>query len=196
MSAHNRPSSANLLTAPTRPRGGQPFGRESTYEGPYGAPPPRRGHHQQSPYHGPPPRHQNHDQGPPHKSRGGPPPHHSGGPPFEARPPFRPNNSSSTTYPRTQRFLTPLASVPAIVAGGRAAPSGMDPATEKRLLQLEEDKKRLLEAIDEKQKAKRAGLRDWERAERESARDGLKSELAEEALERMQGEGGGSGTAF
>lgn len=72
----------------------------------------------------------------------------------------------------------------------------MDPIAEKRLQQLEEDKKRLLEAIEEKQKAKRAGLRDWERAERESARDGLKSELAEEALERMQGEGAGVANAF
>lgn len=80
--------------------------------------------------------------------------------------------------------------------GGKAGPSGIDPAAEKRLQQLEEDKKRLLEAIEEKQKAKRAGLRDWERAERESARDGLKSELAEEALERMQGEGPGVANAF
>lgn len=80
--------------------------------------------------------------------------------------------------------------------GGKVAPSGMDPAAEKRLQQLEDDKKRLLEAIEEKQKAKRAGLRDWDRAERESARDGLKSELAEEALERMQGDGVGSANAF
>ncbi len=86
--------------------------------------------------------------------------------------------------------------MPSVVPGGKAAPSGMDPTAEKRLQQLEEDKKRLLDAIEEKQKAKRAGLREWERAERESTRDGLKSELAEEALERMQGEGAGSANAF
>ncbi len=204
MSAHNRPSSASLLSAPTRPRGGPSFGRDGRDgrgDGPYGGPPPRRGPPQHSPYHGPPPRHQGYDHGPahgpPHGHRNDPPPHHSSRPPpFEHRPPFRTNNSSSTTYPRTQRFPTHLSGMPSVVPGGKAAPSGMDPTAEKRLQQLEEDKKRLLDAIEEKQKAKRAGLREWERAERESTRDGLKSELAEEALERMQGEGAGSANAF
>lgn len=53
-----------------------------------------------------------------------------------------------------------------------------------------------MEAIEEKQKAKREGLREWERTERERTREGLKSELAEGALERMQGEGSTSGAAF
>lgn len=215
MSAHNRPTTASLLTAPTRPRGGPSFSRESPRDGPYGPPQPRRGHPSQSPYHGPPPRHQNYDsrssdgpprphnydprssEGPPLGPRGPHSHHSSNGPPqFEPRPPFRSNNSSSTTYPRTQRFHGHLAGLPTIVPGGRLAPSGMDAAAEKRLVQLEEDKKKLLEAIEEKQKAKRQGLREWEKTERESKREGLKSELAEDHLDRMTSEGTMSGAAF
>ena len=88
--------------------------------------------------------------------------------------------------------------MPSIVPGGKAAPSGLDPVAEKRLLQLEEDKRKLEEAIAEKQRAKRLELRDWETKERESKRDGLRSELAEQGLEKMgMGEGVGmSGAAF
>jgi len=219
MSAHNRPSSASLLSAPTRPRGGPAFGRDGPRDAPYG--PPRRGGYPSSQNHGPPQRQQNYDtrDGPPAGPRGshapdGPAPfnsrpHHESRPPYDSRPPyhdsrapfdsgrppFRSNNSSSTTYPRTQRFSQHLASIPAIVPGGKLAPSGLDPAAEKRLQQIEEDKKKLLEQIEEKQKIKRQGLRDWEKAERESRREGLKSELAEGHLEKLTGEGVG-GTAF
>lgn len=72
----------------------------------------------------------------------------------------------------------------------------MDPAAEKRLAQLEEDKKKLLEAIEEKQKAKRQGLKEWDKAERESRREGLKSDLAEEHLDRITGDGAVTGAAF
>ena len=119
-------------------------------------------------------------------------------PPYDPPPrvPFRPNNSSSTTYPRTQRFHTHLSNLPPVIAGGKAAPSGLDPASEKRLQQLEDDKKKLLDAIEEKQRIKRKGLRDWENAERESKRDMLKSELAEGHLDRLSGEEGMSGSAY
>lgn len=53
-----------------------------------------------------------------------------------------------------------------------------------------------MEQIEEKQKDKRRNLREWESRERESRRDGLRSELAEESLEVMSGEGGMTGTAF
>lgn len=86
--------------------------------------------------------------------------------------------------------------MPAIVPGGEALPSALDPAAKKRLAELEEQKRKLQDQIDEKQKEKRRGLREWESKERESRRDGLRSELAEEALEAMSGEGGGAGTAF
>lgn len=214
MSAHNRPTTASLLSAPTRPRAGPSFSRESSRDGPYGPPQPRRGHTSQSPYHGPPrqqnydsrsgdgpPRHQSYDtrssEGPPSGPRGPHTYHSNNGPPqHESRPPFRSNNSSSTTYPRTQRFHGHLTGIPTVVPGGRLALSGMDPVAEKRLAQLEEDKKKLLEAIDEKQKAKRQGLREWDKTERESKRDGLKSELAEDHLDRMTSEGTMSGAAF
>ena len=71
----------------------------------------------------------------------------------------------------------------------------MDPAADKKLAQLEEESKRLREAIDEKQKVKRQLLRDWESKERESRRDGLRSELAEASLEQLSGEQIG-GAAF
>jgi len=64
------------------------------------------------------------------------------------------------------------------------------------LAKLEEEKKRLMEQLDEKMAKKRAGLRDWERMERESAREGLKSELAEQQLRMMTDEGGLGGAAF
>ncbi|MCJ1302183.1 hypothetical protein MMC08_004986 [Hypocenomyce scalaris] len=197
MSAHNRPSSTSLLTAPTRPRGGPlSLGREGSRDSPYGGPPPRRGP-APSHFHGPP-RQSSYDarsgDGVPTGPRSS---YHGSNPaPFESRPPFRPNNSSSTTYPRTQRFSQHLGNVPAIVPGGKLLPSGLDPQAEKRLVQLEEDKKKLLEAIEEKQKQKRAGLREWEKAERESVREGLKSELAEGHLDRMTGEGRMGGSAF
>lgn len=50
-----------------------------------------------------------------------------------------------------------------------------------------------MEAIEEKQRVKRQGLREWERAERESAREGLRSELAEGCLGKLSGEGVGGG---
>ncbi|KAI4154609.1 MAG: hypothetical protein LQ340_001555 [Diploschistes diacapsis] len=125
------------------------------------------------------------------RSPAGPP---SSGPP----PPFRgSNNSTSTTYPRTQRFNTGpashLSSIPPIIEGGKKLPSLMDSEHERKLAQIEDEKRRLEGMIEEKQRAKRAGLREWERLERESKRDALRSELAEGHLERLSGEVGGGG---
>ena len=202
MSAHNRPNSASLLSAPTRPRGGSSHADRGSRDHPYGGPPPHRGGRPPpaSPYHGPPSR-QHYDSRPPpsdyaHGTRAS---HHDPLAPFEpsyrAPPPFRSNNSSSTTYPRTQRF-NHLASVPSVKEGGELLPSLMDPAAKKRLAELEEGRRKLVEQIDEKQREKRRNLREWETRERESRRDGLRSELAEEALETMSGDGPGTGTAF
>ncbi|KAL8807011.1 MAG: hypothetical protein Q9182_000992 [Xanthomendoza sp. 2 TL-2023] len=213
MSAHNRPSSVIIHQPPTRPRGGgygshprdSPFGGPRGRGGYHGGPtPPRHSYGPRSPADGPP-------SGP----RGAPPPsssssnsHNHNPPPHSHydnnrpsdpthRPPFRTNNSSSTTYPRTQRFNHPaLASLSQPVPGGKINTSGVDPSAEKRLMELEEQKRKLLEAIDEKQAGKRKALRDWERGEKEVARDGLRSELAERGLEGLTGEAGGVGTAF
>ena len=86
--------------------------------------------------------------------------------------------------------------MPSIVNGGKAAPSGLDPAAEKRLQQIEDEKKKLEEMIAEKQRVKRQGLREWETKERESARDGLRSDLAEQGLENMGMGEGTTGAAF
>lgn len=188
MSAHNRPASGVLLSAPTRPRGGPAFtGRDSRDH-------PNSG----SPYRGGRLPRQQHDSRstPADQAPPGPRSFH------RALPPFRSNNSSSTTYPRTQRFNTTnnttnhLAVMPVIIPGGEALPSVIDPAAKKRLTELEEGRKKLLELIEEKQEEKRRGLRKWESKKREGRRDGLRSELAEGALEAMSGEGAGAGTAF
>jgi len=73
------------------------------------------------------------------------------------------------------------------VEGGKALPSA-DPVAAKKISQLEEDAKRLREQIEEKQREKRASLREWDNRERESRRDGLRSELAEAQLEDLSGE--------
>ncbi|KAI4126709.1 MAG: hypothetical protein LQ338_003612 [Usnochroma carphineum] len=208
MSAHNRPSSATLLTAPTRPRGGG-YGRDYPHprDAPYGTPRGRGGG-----YHGgPPPSRHPYDSrsptdGPPIAPRGPPPSSHHGPPPFHQdhhrdappshRPPFRSNNSSSTTYPRTQRFNTHTADLSRPIPGGKINNAGVDPQAEKRLQELEEQKRKLLDAIDEKQAGKRRAVREWERGEQEVRRDGLRSELAEGSLEALTGEGGGVGAAF
>ena len=85
--------------------------------------------------------------------------------------------------------------MPSIKESGEALPSATDPAARKRLAELEEGRKKLLDQIEEKQREKRKGLREWGSRERESRRDSLKSELAEEALDRMNGDGPGTGGA-
>ena len=64
----------------------------------------------------------------------------------------------------------------------------MDPTSEKKLGLLEEEAQKLRDQIAEKQKDKRAGLREWESRERESRRDGLRSDLAEQQLQGLSGE--------
>jgi len=105
------------------------------------------------------------------------------------------SNSSSTTYPRTQRFNTVqqnLATTEKIVPGGKLLPSGMGAEQEKKLRTLEEEAERLRQELAEKQKVKREAINEWEVRERESERDALRSELAEESLQKLQeGENGG-----
>ncbi|KAL8779848.1 MAG: hypothetical protein Q9194_001222 [Teloschistes cf. exilis] len=202
MSAHNRSSSTTVLTAPTRPRGGyHGHGRDPPYGAPRGGrggypngPPPRHSYDSRSPIDGPPsaPR----GAAPYSSNHSGPPPSshyndHRDSAPSPHRPPFRTNNSSSTTYPRTQRFNTHAADLPRPIPGGKINNAGVDPASEKRLQELEDQKRKLLEQIDEKQAVKRKAVREWERGENEVKRDGLRTELAERSLEAMTGDGGG-----
>jgi hypothetical protein len=63
--------------------------------------------------------------------------------------------------------------------------------------QLEAEAEKLRDIIEEKQKAKREALREWENRERECDRESLKSELAERHLDKLtEGEDGGGGAAF
>ncbi|KAI9699345.1 MAG: hypothetical protein M1836_002955 [Candelina mexicana] len=210
MSAHNRPINS-ASSAPIRPRGGygsHSFGRESSREGSYsGTPPagPRRAPSSSLHYHstnsvrGPPPSSSNLSPAP-LASGGvptGPRSSHSSGPPSHAHStPFRSShNSSSTTYPRTQRFAV-LASVPQIVPGGKLLPSGIDPKIAERLAKLDEEKKKLEAEVARMEEQSRSGLREWDRLSRDSNRESFKSELAEQHVSMLAGESGMGGAAF
>lgn len=54
--------------------------------------------------------------------------------------------------------------------------------------QLELDAEKLRADIEEKQAAKREVLGEWDIRERESEREGYRSELAEEGLKKLAGE--------
>lgn len=123
-----------------------------------------------------------------------------------AAPPFRGSaNSTSTTYPRTQRFgptagLGPGAAPPPphpsaaerlLADVGPPAPGGrrhaaLPPATVAKIRRLEDEAERLRRAIDERKKVARAEVRDWEAFERHAARLRLAGELAEGNLRRVE----------
>jgi hypothetical protein len=114
--------------------------------------------------------------------------------------PFRQQhgNSTSTTYPRTQRFNTAapvnhLATTEKLITGGKLQPTGLPVEQERKMKMLEAEAERVRAEIAEKQKAKREALMEWEVRERESEREHLKSELAEASLNKLsEGEGGGA----
>lgn len=187
MSAHAR-SSNPVLAAPTRPRGGGGRGYAGDYSREYpGAPPPRRGSTHWTggrgslsgaPYY----------CGPPSGPRG------SGGGQPSFAPPFRgSSNSTSTTYPRTQRFRDHLSDLPTTVPGGQKAPELYDKS---KIAKLEDEARKLREMIEAKQAKKRQGLREWEALEREGNNNTLRADLAEQHLKSLNGEGEAGGAAF
>lgn len=223
MSAHNRPSSMTPAmpgSGPYPPRGGMRGGhpyRESRGPPPHeyrdypSGPPPVR--HTSTSWSAtgyrsshPPPSPMSHG-GP----RGGPSPHdssyHQPGPgskpPHSYAPPFRgSSNSTSTTYPRTQRFSQgqplsapsksshpsehpALSGMPDFIEGGKLEEKPYD---DTRLRKLEEEAERLRKVIEEKQQRKRQSVREWDRLERESSTAGLRSELAEGSLKGLGGD--------
>ncbi|GLI82165.1 hypothetical protein PoHVEF18_010569 [Penicillium ochrochloron] len=171
----------SLLSAPTRPRRGP-----GSRDGPWGGSPmARRGPPTTPAAHGVPsgPRASFSSSVP-----GGGHYRHAGA---------RQHSVASAHPPTGPRPTSHLAGLSTIIPGGRAFPSTLDPATEKRLLQLESDRERILEQVMETQKSKRAGLRDWDRLDRESSICALKSELAEGHLQRMAEESSiGGGVLF
>lgn len=89
-----------------------------------------------------------------------------------------------------------MSDLPSVVPGGKLLPSGMEKSVSERLAKLTQEQKRLEQELAEKLEKKRDGLRNWDRLERESARDGFKSELAEQQVRVMSGESGMGGAAF
>jgi len=72
-----------------------------------------------------------------------------------------------------------------IVPGGKKLPSGMPADQEQRLKQLEAEAEKMRLEIEAKQKSKRVAVNDWENHERNSAREGLRSDLAEMHLQKL-----------
>ncbi|EFR01151.1 hypothetical protein MGYG_04155 [Nannizzia gypsea CBS 118893] len=190
-----------LLSAPTRPKGasGAVFNRDGPPTGPReaGRPGPNSGPSmvRRGSSHAPAAQHHAHPPSGPRGAGGSPAPgvaHDS-----RPRPPFRHGSGVSTNYPRAPRPTNHLAGLSSIIPGGKLLPSGLDSITEKRLAQLEADKEKLLDQISEKQRAKRACLREWEKLCRESETAALRTDLADSHLQRMsETEGIGGGVAF
>lgn len=112
--------------------------------------------------------------------------------------PFRGNSSSSTTYPRTQRFNSVqqhLTTTEKIVPGGKLLPSGLPPDQDKRIKMLEAEAERMRKEIMEKQRIKREVMNEWETRERESERERLRSELADAHLQQLVESDDGIGRA-
>lgn len=79
--------------------------------------------------------------------------------------------------------------------GGKLLPI-LPPDQEKRLKTLEVEAEKIRGEIEEKQKAKREALREWEVRERESDREALRSDLAEKHLLKLTEGEDGIGAAF
>ncbi|KAF2002533.1 hypothetical protein P154DRAFT_141128 [Amniculicola lignicola CBS 123094] len=176
-----------VLAAPTRPRGGGRGGFGYGHDAPrdFSGPPPRRG----SAHWGPRGGAGGFFNGPPSGPRGS-----AGGPPGAFAPPFRgSSNSTSTTYPRTQRFRDHLADLPKEVVGGQLLPDIGDMS---RIHKLEEDMRKMREAIEAKEAAKRQNLKEWDTTQREADNAAMRSEIADQHLRSLNGESEVGGTAF
>lgn len=185
MSAHNRNP---LLAAPSRPRGGgyagaaaAPHHATRDYSAPYPSGPRRPSTTMQftnPTYRSTPP------VGP-RVPPTGPGPRPDG--------PFRgSSNSTSTTYPRTQRFGQHLADLPQVVKGGKKTE---EPYATAKLQKLEQEMERMRQNIADKERQVQPELREWSKLERESERAAFKSQMAEESLRASSGDEGG-GVAF
>ncbi|KAI9814516.1 MAG: hypothetical protein M1826_002189 [Phylliscum demangeonii] len=162
--------------------------------GSYGGPPPRDDG-PGAPYHARSSHGYGH--GPPPQSSFSSPQHQHHPPPFRPPPPFsNSHHSTSRTYPLTKHFGRYLSGGPSVVPGGRMYPSAIERSVSERLAKLDVERRKLEAELADRQERKRAGLRRWENMERETARDGLRTELAEQHVRAMGGEGHSSGPAF
>lgn len=162
-----RAANISLLSAPTKPRGASGYTvRESSWSG---SSTPRRA----PPMSNAPP------TGPRNRYIHSPPVHDP------HRPPNYRHGSNVPNTPQRNTRTNYMATLPTTVPGGRLLPLVFDFAIEKRLMNLKSDEEKLVEQVVEKQQMKRTGLRDWDRLQRESALNALRSELAEVHLQRM-----------
>lgn len=94
-----------------------------------------------------------------------------------------------------------LAGMPPIIPGGRIDPAstpfttGVTKDLEAHHRRLKEEEERIRGDLRAKDEKLRAALRSWERLERESRAYELKSELSDQSLKTIAGEGV-SGTSF
>lgn len=156
----------SLLSAPTRPRGGQRL-KDSSWMGTLAA---RRVSMPAT------------SLGPATVTRGSATPSTSGN---EAHRPHRQHGVISAVCPRGQRFTDYLACLPQIIPGGKILSLGLDPAIGRRISQLETDKEKIMEQFAERHRFRRACVKDWGQVDRESSIGSLKSELAEGHLHQI-----------
>ncbi|KAJ5238685.1 hypothetical protein N7468_003304 [Penicillium chermesinum] len=181
---HQASSTLSLLSAPTRPRRGP-----GSRDGPWGGGPiVRRGPPTTTPPNAP--------SGPrasfiPNSASAG-----FSGPGHYRHSTPRQNNPPPLTTSALPKATNHLANLSTVLPGGRMLPSALDAATEKRFSQLEADQEKLLEQLADAQRLKRAGLRDWDRLDRETSICALKSELAEGHLQRIADESLAGGIPF
>ncbi|KAF2660854.1 hypothetical protein K491DRAFT_588378 [Lophiostoma macrostomum CBS 122681] len=179
-----------VLAAPTRPsgrgRGGYGYDAPRDFSGP----PPRRGSAHWGGRGGGGGFYGGSTPGGPRGSVSGPSP---GTGPTPFAPPFRgSSNSTSTTYPRTQRFRDHLSDLPKEVPGGQKAPDMYDKS---KIMKLEDEARKLRELIDAKETTKRQKIKEWDTLEKDANNAALRSDLADTHLRSLNGEED-SGTAF
>lgn len=182
--SHRASPNLPMLSAPTRPRRG-PGPRDGHWGG---GPMARRGPSSMTPSNAPSGPRASFSSNTPSTGFSGP-----GG--FRHSAP-RQNTPATLTSPVAPKAPNHLAGLNTVLPGGRILPSALDAATEKRFSQLEADQEKLLEQLAEAQRSKRAGLRDWDRLDRETSICALKSELAEGHLQRMADESLAGGIPF
>lgn len=161
-----------VLAAPTRPRGSGRGGFGYDAQSGLSGPSPRRGSTHWGGRGG-----GGYFGGAPSGPRGSAPGSTSFAPPFRGS-----SNSTSTTYPRTQRFRDHLSDLPKEIPGGQRAPDLYDNA---KIARLEEEARKLREIIEQKEAAKRKSLKEWDGLEREATNAALRSDLAEQQLRSL-----------
>jgi predicted nucleic acid-binding Zn-ribbon protein len=83
------------------------------------------------------------------------------------------------------RFRDHLSDLSKEIPGGQKAPELVDKS---KILKLEDEARKLREAIDRREDQKRQKLREWDSLEREAETAQLRVDLAESSLKSLNGE--------